>query len=98
MNDYILTQIENYLRNELVEPCNFLFLPDSVFKKMSYARETVTIIIERIIDHPFEDARDILWLFQMEIEHYCRVSKNSDVLSVFHTMRDTAEEISQLIA
>lgn len=98
MDDYILTQIERYLVDELPNPCNYLYLPEMIFKEMSYARETAIIIMDRITDHPFKDPRDILWQFQMEIEHCCRIATSGDALFIFYIMRDTAEEIARLIA
>lgn len=98
MNDCIITRIEQYLIEELSNPINHLFLSAKTFKELSYARETVNIIMDRITDHPFEDPYDIIWQFQIEIEYLCHLAKGRDALFIFYIMRDTTEKIARLIA
>lgn len=95
MNDYILSRIERYLREKFLKPVCFYSEVD--FRVRSYTRETAMIILDRISDHPFCEAEDTLWQFQMEIEYCCWAAQDSNSLSIFQVMRNTAEEIARLI-
>lgn len=96
MNDYILTRLEFYLNESLLVPTNYLFLPDTSFKKLSYARETVYIIMDRISDNPFKDGWDIIWSFALNLEYRYRIAETPEAKFIINVMRKTIEDILRL--
>lgn len=96
MNDYILTRLEFYLNESLLAPANYLFLPDTAFKKLSYARETVYIIMDRISDNPFKDGWDIIWSFALNLEYRYRIAETPEAKFIINVMRETVDDITRL--
>lgn len=95
MNDDILAIIKDYANEKIIDPCPLY--PENKFKRNSTVKEVIAYIYSQIADRPFCDIDDILWGCQMELEYFCRTCEREETLSIFRTMRDVVEDITEVI-
>lgn len=95
-NDYILTRLESFLINDIPEPANFPCISKRAFKKLSYARETIYIIMDKITDNPLKDGWDIIWSFDLELEYYRGIVKTGEAQFMCDVMLETIHEIMKI--
>lgn len=94
MNEVDMTKIKEYFEENLFEPDKNW--PKDAFEERSYARWAAMELWGRLLDHPYEQADDIIFEFILDMIHLESYTSNPKRVRIFSIARETAEDILTL--
>lgn len=94
MNEVAIDIVLNYINRELFEPDHRW--PEDIFERRTYSRWAAYEVLERIMDHPYDDPSIVIEKFWLEIGVILNGEHDLKKHRMFSIAKQTIEDIGRL--